>query len=317
MVKYCTNDLTVCVDAQVLLRIAKHAKQNYPASASGSLLGIDVDSRDEKELRVTNCFGYRTAKGTDTSALIGGALASEQNIAGTSADDFTEYQYQMLSALAETRADANACGWYESTHHGNFMNEALIENQYAFQKEVPNAVVIVYDPFQLKIGKSGFAAYRLSNEAMKRRKRAEDNDEEEAFDKFPSDKLLERVPITVHCSPLVETMLLQYQNNNFDCLDTDSIAPALERNVQLLLESLDEFSLQQREMQMYERNTRKNQKDQRNQRVPKSVDTLNLSKQIQEHCKNIDSYASDSFGKLFMVSESAEVRDVMTALGSE
>lgn len=137
--------------------------------------------------------------------------------------------------------------------------------------------------------------------------------EEDAFERFPSDDLLEQVPVKVHCSPLVETLLLQYHGNNFECLDTDAISPALERSVQLLLESLDEFSLQQREMQLYERQSRNQKKDQaKNMRVPKSVDTINLSKQIQEHCSTIDSYASDIFGKLYLVSESQEVKEAMS-----
>lgn len=319
--RQCKNNLTVTVDVQVLLRIAKHYKSSAPASVSGSLLGIDIE-KPFKELRVTNSFGYKTTKSSldaNNASLVGGALLSAADLKGNSTpDDFTEFQYQVINTMAETRADANACGWYETTHHGNFLTEALIENQYAFQKEVSNAVVIVYDPFQLKVGNIGFKAYRLSDAAMKRRREAEDNEDEDFFASFPSDLLLEQVPIRVHVSPLVETLLLQYQTGgcNFEALDTDAISPSLERNVQLLLESLDEFSLQQREMQMYERQTRKAQKElqAKNQRIPKSVDTLNLSKQIQQHCQTIDEYAANSFGKLYMVSQTPDVKEVMLKL---
>lgn len=53
---------------------------------------------------------------------------------------------------------------------------------------------------------------------------------------------------------------------------------------------------------MYERQTKK-QKEvvSKNQRVPKAVDTLNLSRQIQNHCASIDSYANDSLSKLYLV----------------
>merc|ERR1711865_859800 len=90
-----------------------------------------------------------------------------------------------------------------------------------------------------------------------------------------------------------------------------SVTPALERNVQLLLESLDEFALQQREMQMYERQTRVNkEKMGKNQRVPRSIDTLNLAKQIQEHCKNLSEFSTDTFGKLYLASGNAKNSEV-------
>lgn len=286
---------SVSVDAAVLLRIAKHAKQTFPASAAGSLLGLDA----RRELRITSCFAYKSRRENDTD---GGA------------EDFTEFQYEVLRALGEVRVDANAVGWYESTHHGSFLNDTLIESQYQFQKEVPSAVVIIYDPLQQRIGKNGFHAYRLTDEAMARK----DTEDDDCFVGFPSSQLLEEVPLTVHCSPLIESMLLQWQRANFDAFDMDQMAPALERNVQLLLESLDEFSLQQREMQMYEKQTKSaKEKQAKSSRVPKSVDTLNLSMQILEHCATIDNYAVDSFGKLFMVSpegQTPEVENVMKSL---
>lgn len=279
-------NFSVTVDAQVFLRIAKHAKQTFPASAAGSLLGLDT----QREVRVTNCFAYKD---------------KEENA------DFTDFQYEVLRTLGEVRIDANAVGWYESTHHGNFLNETLIESQYQFQKEVPSAVCIIYDPFQQKIGKCGFAAYRLTEEAMRRK----ETDEEDPFTNFPSEQLLEEVPITIHCSPLIETLLLQWQRPSFESLDMDQSSPALERNVQLLLESLDEFGMQQRELQMYEKQSRAaKEKQAKSSRIPKSIDTLNLSMQVLEHCRTIDTAARDSLGKLFMVSEKPELKNALKSL---
>ena len=61
---------------------------------------------------------------------------------------------------------------YESTAQGNFLSEALIENQYQFQKEVPTAVVLVYDP-----AKISFKAFRLTDKAMKQRTNGDGEDE--------------------------------------------------------------------------------------------------------------------------------------------
>ena len=123
------------------------------------------------------------------------------------------------------------------------------------------------------------------------------------------------MPIHIHSSPLIETLLLQQQKTSFDAFDMDQMTPVLERNVQLLLESLDEYSLQQREMQMYEKQTRSaKEKQAKSSRVPKAIDTLNLSMQIQEHCRTIDTAAIDSLGKLYMVSQTPEVESMMKAL---
>lgn len=313
--KWCTNGQSVTVDVVALLRIAKHAKQTFKESQQqccGSLLGIDLN---DKNLTVTNCFPYKSHKDVSTMPMMS-FEATGQEI------DSTEYQYEVINAVREVRGDANPCGWYECSSHGSFLSDSLVDNQYSFQKEVPNAVVIIYDPTKLKNGKTGFQAYRLSDAAFQKRRQADENEDDDAFEKFPSDLLFEQVPIRVHCSPQVETLLLNYSTDssaaNFkQSLDTDKIGESLERNVQLLLESLDEFSMQQREMQMYERQTRnaKKEQQQKNQRVPKALDTLNLSQQIQQHCATIHEASADSLGKLYMVSQGANIHNVINSLG--
>lgn len=305
------SGMRVNVDAQVFLRIAKHAKQNFPEAASGSLLGLD---RRNGDLRVTNCFAFKNKKKDD---LVPGSSGGDHN-----SDDFTEYQYQTLATLAEVRVDANVVGWYESTQAGNFLTDSFIENQYHFQREVPAGVVIVYDALQQRIGKCGFRGYRLTEAAMQKKTEALENDDDDAFSEFPSANLLEEVVLTVHCSPLIETLLLQSSAgtnsvNDWHALDLDNVTPSLEKGVQSLLETLDEFSVQQREMQMYERQTRKQKEAiSKNQRVPKTIDTLNLTQQIQQHCKRIEENIEGSFEKLYLVSEknSQEVAEVLTSL---
>ena len=72
----------------------------------------------------------------------------------------------------------------------------------------------------------------------------------------------------------------------------------------LLLETVEEFTLQQRETQLYERAQRQN-KMTANQRVPKSIDALNLTKQIQEHSANLDNYCVNTFAKLYLSGDGA------------
>ena len=151
------------------------------------------------------------------------------------------------------------------------------------------------------------------------------NSLQDPFVDFPSKDLLEEVSVYVHCSPLVETLLLQMGNtSSFEsAFDVDANLPTMERNLSLLLESLEELSLQQREMHMYERLTKQQRdKQQKNQRVPKTLDTLNLTQQIQTHCAGVNATAKDTFGKLFLLDAKAadedklsKVRSVISKLG--
>lgn len=138
------SKVTCELDAQVLLRIVKHAKQNFPNSASGSLLGME--SNTDNYVKVSNCFAYRRKEGEDSEKAT---------------KEFEDYQYNILQALSEVRIDANAVGWYESTHLGNFLNEGFIESQYTFQKAVPNAICLIYDDFQQRVDGCGFRAFRI------------------------------------------------------------------------------------------------------------------------------------------------------------
>jgi len=324
----------VVIDAQVFLRIAKHAKQVYPSGASGSLMGL-ADEYAGGKVSVSSCFGY-ARKG-----------ASDENL---SYKDQMRYELEMINLLKGVNLDTQTVGWYTTTHHGNLFNEAFVENQYAFQSEIPGSVCLVYDKFKTAFGSSGYRAYRLTAEAMEQRM-SQEGDSHDPFTEFSSSKLFEEVPIEVYCSPYTEAFLLQCESRadaqareglGFSVASSDlpseSVqAPAfnqkgrgkgqpqqtegakndggLERNVTLLLETVEEYTLQQREMQMYERSLRQN-KVQPHQRVPKSLDALNLAKQIQEHSANLDSFCMNTFAKLYLCgsAEETEAKDALQEL---
>lgn len=289
----------VVIDAQVFLRIAKHAKQVFPSGASGTLMGIEEDSG----LQVTSCFGYKRA---DPSAY-----GEQADMMG--AKQSFQYEVDMIKLLGDVNLDAQSVGWYMTTHHGNLFNEALVEHQYVFQSQVPTAVCVVYDSFKTQVGNSGFTAYRLTQEAMAQRANGANMD---TFADFDSSKLFEQVPIKIYCSPYTEALLLGHVAKRKEGTAIDGITlqskgesheesaagKGLERNVALLLETVEEFTLQQRETQMYERAQRQNKMN-ANQRVPKSIDALNLTKQIQEHSSNLDSYCVNTFAKLYLGGE--------------
>lgn len=283
------SDFKLEMDAQVFLRIAQHAKQNYPAAASGSLLGLD----QENTARVSNCFAFQRKETMEESAPL------------KEKADFMEYQYGMLRALSEIRVEANAVGWYESTHYGNFLTEAFIENAYLFQKEVPNSVVVVYNPYMQKLGKCGFQAFRLTDKAMQVREENQTANEDDTFAGLSSDEILEEVEILCRMNVFTETMLLQLgkEGEDFAGLDMKDSTDGQGRTLSLLLDSLDEFSAHQRDLSMFERQSRAmKEKQSKQQRVPKSGDTVSLARQVVEHSRSLTSQQQDYLAKLHLLS---------------
>merc|ERR1712087_271025 len=93
-----------------------------------------------------------------------------------------------------------------------------------------------------------------------------------------------------------------------DALDVEDQA-FLDKNVQLLINSLQDLAEEQNKIQMFERNQGRQDDSKgkgkgkyRNAPRLKPLDTIILSKQIQTYCKQINSSAGDAFGKVFLVS---------------
>merc|ERR1711879_537291 len=94
-----------------------------------------------------------------------------------------------------------------------------------------------------------------------------------------------------------------------DALDVENQV-FLEKNVQLLINSLQDLAEEQQKMQMYERQAGRGQdpkgagkgRNFRQTQPPKQLDTMILSQQIQNYCKQINNSAGDAFGKVFLLS---------------
>jgi translation initiation factor 3 subunit H len=306
------------VSALVVLRIAKHCHENLPDPVAGPLLGLD----EGPLLYATDCFGYpqKLSDGHD-----------EEDGEGS------KYQADMLRSLREVNVDCNIVGWYQSTYMGSFMNETLVDTQFTYQCEIPKSVVLIYDPLQSSVGKGAFRAMRLKADFMKKYKESKATGEGNVGT-VPSSDIFQEVPIKIVNPVLVEAFLLeqekkQSQTRSFEALDLEN-QTFLEKNIHLLLDSLDYLSSEQHKMQYYERmavrqaqqqkmtaERRKQENAARRERgedllaeqdpaAPKraattSVDTLLISSQIQTYCSQINQFAGDAFGKVFLVGGAA------------
>jgi translation initiation factor 3 subunit H len=311
------NDQIACleVSALVVLRIAKHCHENLPDPVTGPLLGLDEGT----VLYGTDCFGYPQK------------LDEDDDMEGI------KYQADMLRSLREVNVDCNIIGWYQSTFMGSFMTETLVDTMYLYQIEIPKAVVLIYDPLQSSVGKGAFRAYRLTKDFLEKYRAGKEENTVTLTSSVQSSEIFEEVPVKVVNPVLVEAFLLDQERKRlvqtFDTLDLENQS-FLEKNLTFLLESLDYLGSEQQRIQFYERlavkqaqaqksavEKRRLENAQRRERgedllaedgvglkrvaMPSQVDTLLISSQIQQYCSQIQTFAGDSFGKVFLVGGAA------------
>jgi len=281
---------SVHVDALVILQLMKHCKQHSPQAVAGQLLGLDV----ENSLQVTHSFGY-VQKGSEE--------AGQQ-------EDGEQYQLDMQKLLREVNVDANTVGWYQTTHLGQLFSNTVVDSQYLFQKEIPCSILLVYDPLQAAIGKPSFKALRLTKAFMERHAEFQMANAQ-ALNDFPASEMFVEIPIYINSPAIVEAFLVDWSlmdstsTTQIEALDTENQV-FLERNLQLLISALQDLAEEQQKLQAFERQAGRGDKGKgkgyRNQPQPRQLDTMILSQQIQNYCKQINEFSGDSFGKLFLLS---------------
>ncbi|KAK2742562.1 hypothetical protein FQN57_005188 [Myotisia sp. PD_48] len=266
---------SVQVDALVVMKIIKHGSQAFPTAATGSIVGMDVRG----VLEVTNCFPFPVVDLPPDSHLD----SSPQNIAVAAprAKSNVVYQAEMIRMLREVNIDANNVGWYMSSNMGNFLNLPVVENQYFYQKELnERTITLVNDISRTSQGATSLRAFRLSPKfmtAFKENKFTTENLQKSAL--RYSDIFIE-LPVTIYNSHLLTSYLHQIPSSppteeldmpsslaslmssplassnpltpNFDNLLL-SIDPILEKNCDLLLESIETHHTENNNFQYYQR----------------------------------------------------------------
>jgi len=287
------------IDALVFLQIMKHCRQHAPHPVTGMLLGLDINDA----VQVTHSFGYVQRTGL------------EDNQQGF-VQDGEQYQMETLRRLREVNVDSNTVGWYQTTHLGQFFSSTVIETQYLYQTEIPRSVLVVYDSLQSAIGKPSFKALQLTPSFMQAHAQSSEAGRAAMAD-FPSGDMFMELPITVSSSAIVEAFLVDWAisdpiatTSQVGVLDIENQA-FLEKNVQLLMNSLEDLAGEQNKMVIHERNAARkgelpskgiNRFRNPNQAPPRQLDTMILSQQIQNYCKAINSFAGDAFGKVYLLS---------------
>ncbi|KAK9728463.1 hypothetical protein K7432_001066 [Basidiobolus ranarum] len=327
---------TVQLDALVALKILKHSRENHPSPVTGSLLGLDVNGF----LEVSNCFPFPSSYSNDDA-------------------DGEQYQLDMMRCLRDVNVDNNSVGWYQSTYRGAFMNQSLIERQYNYQVSFGNkSVVIIHDVDRATQGNVSLRAFRLSEAFMQAYKEKKFTSENLPQLKLSYDNILEELPVTIRNSHLVNAMLHEMEDvdvvptetfsseylkeftdkiapltPNFDILEL-SLNPYVEKNLECLIDSIEEHASEQGNFQYWQRSVAREQvkiqqhlskrKAENAARVaagqkplpeedintlfklpqePSRLESMLITSQINEYCKQVNQFSGPALGKLFSAGE--------------
>ncbi|KAI0756637.1 hypothetical protein C8Q80DRAFT_1129711 [Daedaleopsis nitida] len=180
---------SVQLDAIVVSKIVKHAKEAPGSSAHGLLLGLDLDGT----LEVSNSFPIPHHVNDDDDK-------SNKGVA--------RYQASMLRSLKEVRADDSVIGFYQAMTLGSFFNQTLVETQAIHQERLRHGgVVIVHDISQTARGNASFRAFRLTKAFLAAYKKRNFSTSSLIDRRLTFSSILEEVPLKIRTNALMSAFL--------------------------------------------------------------------------------------------------------------
>jgi translation initiation factor 3 subunit H len=301
------------------MKITKHCQQALPSFVTGQLLGLDIG----RTLEVTNSFPFPSKEG--------GGDAGD--------DDSAEYQMEMMRCLREVNVDNNTVGWYQSTYFSSFIDEACVETQFNYQSNINNCVLLIYDPSRARASGMALRAFRLTDTFMKLYAEGKvAYDALSAANTAAGADVFEELPIKVRNSPLNAALLLELQDecsvnpnaSDFSRLELNT-NPFLEKQLQLLIESVEDLQHESNRLQHYERSAQRQKSAQAQflakrqaenvarrargedplpedtpqayKAIPKPsrLDSLLITNQMSAYCQQVNQFCGQSFAKLFLM----------------
>eukprot|EP00898_Chlorokybus_atmophyticus_P002071 jgi/Chlat1/2865/Chrsp195S03021 len=309
----------VQIDGLVLLKIVKHCKQQMPSLVTGQLLGLDIGST----LEVTNCFPFpsRSVEEEDEAEAEG-----------------ANYQLEMMRCLREVNVDNNTVGWYQSTYMGSFQTVELIETFLNYQENIKRCVCIIYDPLRSQQGVLALKALRLTDNFMEVYRSGNFTTDKLKTAGVSWRDIFEEIPISLHNASLVGALMAELEPDtlatqcDYDRL-TLSTNPFLEKNFEFLIECMDDLSMEQQKMAYFQRSVGRQQSQQQawlqkrkaeniqrkatgeeplpeedpNNPIfkaipePSRLDGFLITNQISNYCSQINQFAGQSLGKLYLM----------------
>ncbi|GAB2237398.1 hypothetical protein Droror1_Dr00015300 [Drosera rotundifolia] len=307
----------VQMEGLAILKIIKHCKEFSPALVTGQLLGLDVGS----VLEVTNCFPFPNREDDEELEAEG-----------------ANYQLEMMRCLREVNVDNNTVGWYQSTLLGSYQTVELIETFMNYQENIKRCVCIIYDPSKSNQGVLALKALKLSDSFMELYRSNNFTGEKLREKNLTWVDIFEEIPIKVSNSPLISAFLTELEadtplaQGDLDRLQL-STKPYMERNLEFLMECMDDVSQEQQKFQYHYRNVARQQTQQQawlqKRRAentarkaageeplpeedpsnpifkpiaePSRLETFLLTNQISNYCNQINGVAGLSFNRLYLM----------------
>ncbi|PNI85488.1 EIF3H isoform 7, partial [Pan troglodytes] len=174
-----------------------------------------------------------------------------------------QYQMEMMRSLRHVNIDHLHVGWYQSTYYGSFVTRALLDSQFSYQHAIEESVVLIYDPIKTAQGSLSLKAYRLTPKLMEVCKEKDFSPEALKKANITFEYMFEEVPIVIKNSHLINVLMWELEKKSAvaDKHELLSLASSnhLGKNLQLLMDRVDEMSQDIVKYNTYMRNTSKQQ----------------------------------------------------------
>jgi len=314
------------LDGMVVLKIIKHCQDALPSFVTGQLLGLDIG----RTLEVTNCFPFPN-KNEEA------ATPAEED----GDEDGAEYQMEMMRCLREVNVDNNTVGWYQSTYFSSFIDDSCIDTQFNYQENIKNCVVIIYDPSRTRTTGLALRAFRLTDSFMALYKEGKFTFDSLAGAHMANTDVFQELALKVRNSHLSSALLLELQDEcaiNANASDFSRLElhtnPFLEKQMQLLIECVDDLQQESNKLQHFDRNMQRQKSAQQQYLLkkkqeaqirlmrgeealpeedlssnplfkpipqPSRLESLLIANQMEAYCQQVNQFTGQSFAKLFLM----------------
>ncbi|EGD78299.1 hypothetical protein PTSG_09365 [Salpingoeca rosetta] len=320
----------VVVDALVVAKVAKFARDSPGNKVMGSLLGM----QNQFNLEVTDCFvipDMKKARANDDG--------DEDETGGTEMDSERMQQFKdnMLNAMRAVNADFDEVGLFQICDARSLFDQTLISNLLEYQSTMSAAVILAYDPTLVEEDTLSVRAFRLSDVMLKflGQQRGDQPlsigpDELKVDNKrLTSSDIFEEIPMTLHTSVLARAAIPELisqtkQDSSFEELDM-SLESFLEDNISAMMNCIDELSDEAAKYHRFKDSAGRNQdiaafyrefKDKNTRpptmrelqqnfpdehlETPTGVQPLLINSQISAYCDHLAKFSSQGISTLYL-----------------
>ncbi|CAH1760424.1 4567_t:CDS:2 [Entrophospora sp. SA101] len=323
---------SVQLDGLVVLKIIKHCHEFFPNPVTGQLLGLDVD----RVLEVTNSFPFPGAKTDDEHELVDAAkyqvemmrclhdVNIDHNTVGWYQSTYlgsfvthklveTQFTQQSLNNksvviihdVSQSKSGNLALSAYRFTQafmeahkEGKFTSESLVKNKLTFSK--------IFEELPIIIKNSHLVTALLHS-----------------LDDFEN-VIPKTYPISIDKESVIGPL-----TPNFETLEL-SLDPYMEKNLEFLLKSIEDNNYEQNNLAFWQKSVTKAQSALQKRKQdnearkesgldplpeddilkmykippePSRLDSLLISSQINNYCKQLNQHAGPTLSKLFVAKE--------------